>query len=89
MAKYYIEYGTGDGNEWVEGTLEEAMEIADKGVGYTQSGVEIQDEDGEPIVKRKWWGYEFDPETDPTDEDEIISFGSYGFCGPWEDVERW
>ena len=33
--KYYIDYGTGAGNEYVEGTLDEAKKVAEDGLSYT------------------------------------------------------
>ena len=38
---YYIDYGTGAGNFEFTGTLEEAMEEANKGLCYTQVPVSI------------------------------------------------
>ena len=75
---YYINYGTGAGNEEVEGTLEEAMKIAEKGLTYTQESVGIENEDGETIAVLPWWGVE-------PGEDDIVTcqFGSFGFYGEW------
>lgn len=84
MAKYYIDYGTGAGNEWVEGSLEEAMEQADKGAAYTQTSYGIQDENGEEIASRRWWGVAFDPKATEETEDEIIDFGKFGYYGAWQ-----
>lgn len=39
--KYYVNYGTGAGNEEVEGTLEDAMRVAEEGLTYTQQSVRI------------------------------------------------
>lgn len=75
---YYINYGTGAGNEEVEGTLEEAMKIAEQGLTYTQESVGIENEDGETIAVLPWWGVE-------PGEDDIVTcqFGSFGFYGEW------
>lgn len=81
--KYYINYGTGAGNEWVEGTLEEAKQIADRGISYTECSVSIYDENMEFVCKRKWWGCLTGIEecTDP------IDFGSFGFYDDWGEYD--
>ena len=81
--KYYINYHTGAGDEWVEGSLDEAKRIADGGAAYTQEPITIEDENGVEVACRPWWGIDFRP--DETDEswDEIISFGSFGHYGAW------
>lgn len=74
----YINYGTGAGNEYVEGTLEDAKKTAEEGLSYTQEDVKIQTEDGEVVAVLKWYGVK--PE-----EDDIVTaqFGEYGFYGDW------
>ncbi len=77
---YYINYGTGAGNEFVDGTLEEAKKAAEEGLAYTQEDVKIQTEDGEDVAVLKWYGVQ--PE-----EDDIVTarFGDEGFYGEWVD----
>lgn len=76
--RYYINYGTGAGNEYVEGPLEDAKKTAEEGLSYTQEDVKIQTEDGEVVAVLKWYGVK--PE-----EDDIVTaqFGEYGFYGDW------
>jgi len=33
--KYYVNYGTGAGNEEIEGTLEDAMRVAEEGLTFS------------------------------------------------------
>lgn len=75
--KYYINYHTGAGNEEITGTLAEAMEVAEKGLAYTQQPVTIHC-DGEEVARLPWWG------TVPTDDDSVTAaFGDFGFYGEW------
>lgn len=76
--KYYINYGTGAGNEYVEGTLEDAKKVAEDGLSYTQTDVKVQTEDGEDVAILKWYGVQ--PE-----KDDVVTaqFGDYGFYGEW------
>ncbi len=88
--KYYIEYGTGAGNKYVEGTLDEAKAEADKGASYTQCFYCIRavDDNGNPaeiICIRLWWSTKYNPDID--DDDDIISFGDFGFYGSWQDAK--
>lgn len=82
--KYFIDYGTGAGNEWVSGTLADAKAVADDGAAYTQCGICIIGEDGEAVAGRPWIGRAFDPEADP--DTDPIYFGSFGYFGDWDDV---
>lgn len=78
---YYVIYGTGAGNEEVEGTLEDAMRAAEEGLSYTQKSVKIEDEDGEEVAVLPWYG------TAP-EEDDVVTcrFGDFGFYGEWYEV---
>ena len=76
MGKYYIDYGTGAGNEWVTGTLEEAKQAAVEGVSYTQTDVVIL-EDGEEVARLVWCGCPRDPDDD--DIEVVVDFGGFGF----------
>lgn len=83
ISKYYINYGTGAGNEYAE-TLEEAMTIADEGAAYTQRDIRITDaESGELAAIRQWWGVVYDPDESGEAEEEIIAFGEFGYYGAW------
>ena len=76
--KYYVDYGTGAGNEWVEGTLEDAMKVAEKGAAYTQMDINIENEDGVEVARLPWNAV-------GAGEDDIVvvEFGSFGFYGEW------
>ena len=73
--KYYINYNTGAGNEYVTGTLEEAIKTARDGASYTQCDIDIIDiYDGDTIVATwRWVGLQAED-----DEDDIIRFGTAG-----------
>ena len=77
--KYLVDFNTGSGNEYTD-TLEQAKELAERGLAYTQESVTIYCDD-EEVAKLPWWGVQ--PE-----EDDVIteSFGSYGFYGEWIDL---
>lgn len=81
--KYYINYGTGAGNEWMEGTLEEAKQTADQEISYTECSVSIYDENMNFVCKRKW----YDCLTDIDDCIDPIQFGDYGFFDDWCDYD--
>ena len=83
---YYINYQTGAGNEWIEGTLEEAISAAQDGACYTQESIKIyasneKFEEGSeelyilceqaPVAEWRWWGV-------PAEEDgeNIIVFAN-------------
>lgn len=76
----YVNYHTGSGDETAE-TLAEAMAIADDGACYTQQKITIEDEAGNTVACRYWYGVQADPEE--IEDDEIIDFGSFGYYGPW------
>lgn len=79
---YYINYGTGAGNEFVDGTLEDAKKVAEEGLAYTQEDVKVQTEDGEDAAVLKWYGVQ------PEEDDVVIArFGDYGFYGEWADIK--
>ena len=75
MDKYYIDYGTGAGNEWVIGTLEEAKRVAAEGVSYTRTDAVIL-EDGEEEVARLVW---CDCPPDDDNIEVVVDFGGFGF----------
>lgn len=76
---YTINYHTGAGNFEVEGDLDEAKTQADQGATYTQEPITIDDENGNAVARRSWWGVV--PEEDAED---IIQFGTFGHYGAWE-----
>lgn len=79
--KYYINYCTGAGNEYVVGTLEDAKKTAEESLSYTQEDVRIQTEDGEDVAVLKWYG------TTPAEDDIVTArFGDSGFYGEWWDI---
>lgn len=79
--KYYVNYGTGAGNRTVEGSLEEAMQVAEDGLTYTQQSVHIQNEDGDEVAWLPWYGVA------PEEEDVVTCrFGDSGFYGEWHEV---
>lgn len=82
MDKYYIDYGTGAGNEWAP-TVEAAKKIADNGAAYTQRAIVIEDESGQEIARRQWWGVRYDPGETDEKETDIIDFGDFGYFGAW------
>lgn len=76
MKKYFIDFGTGAGNEWSD-TLEEAIELAENGLSYTRESVYIYD-DAELAAKLPWYGVE------PSEDDVVTAkFGNSGFYGEW------
>lgn len=79
--KYYINYGTGAGNECVDGTLDEAKKAAEEGLTYTQTDVKIQTEEGDDVAVLRWYGVQ--PE-----EDDVVTtkFGDSGFYAEWLDI---
>lgn len=88
--KYYIDYGTGAGNKYFDGTLDEAKAGADEGAAYTQCSycIKAVDDNGDPaevICSRPWWGVEYDPDED--EDDDVITFGKFGYFGAWQGAE--
>ena len=76
--RYYINYGTGAGDEYVDGTIEDAKKVAEDGLAYTQTDVKIQTEDGEDVAVLNWYGVK------PEENDAVTAqFGDYGFYGEW------
>jgi hypothetical protein len=73
-----INYQTGITEE--AETLQEAMEKADNGAAYTQQNIIIEDENGNWVAKRSWWGCL----TGIEECENPIQFGDFGFYGDWE-----
>ena len=82
--KYFITCGTGAGDEWVTGSLEDAKARADEQATYCQSDIVIEDEDGYEVTRRVWYGYTPDSEDRECD---IIEFGDFGFYNTWSDEQ--
>lgn len=76
-------------NQWMEdeefvcGSLEQAMKKADKEARYTQQDILIYgDENRENLIaRRRWYGVGIG---DDESEKECISFGKFGHYGEWE-----
>ena len=83
MAKYYIDYGTGAGNEYVEGTLEQAQQTANQGASYTGENIKIIISDEHLVCSRKWYGVPFDVEL-YEDAADVIPFGNFGYYDEWQ-----
>lgn len=84
MKKYYIDYGTGAGNEYVEGTLEQAQQVANKGASYTGEDIMILIPDEYLVCSRKWYGVPFDVQL-YDDTSDVILFGNLGYYDEWQD----
>lgn len=98
MSKYYIDYGTGAGNEVVEGSIGDAQERADTGACYTQCSITIYEVDEQakllmPIYQRDWCGVAFDEEQAELYEDgenaDVLDYGDFGYYAPWQDISDW
>ena len=78
--KYRIKFNTGVGY-YTCNTIKEAMEFADDNASYTQQNIDIiNNKTGEIVAIRRWWGVE----ADANEQEGIISFGRFGYYGPWE-----
>lgn len=82
MAKYYIDYKTGAGNECAD-NMDDAKRIADAGAAYTQQDIVIYDEDENEIARRRWCGVAYN--ADECGAENPICFGSFGFYDDWEE----
>lgn len=80
--RYHICYHTGVGDD-VADTLEKAMKIADEGAAYTQRDITIEDDDGNMVARRSWWGVEYDETNEDMCCEDPICFGSFGYYGDW------
>ena len=80
---YIINWHTGVEDDAFD-TLSEAMRFADANACYTQQSITIEDEDGNLICERHWWGTAICN----LDDDDIvlydpIDFGAYGYYDDW------
>lgn len=81
MEKYYLNFHTVP-KELVEVEgLDEAKQIAEEKMAYTQQPVTIEDLDGNIVAISRWWGY-----APGEDEEDLVltQFGDYGFYSNWE-----
>ena len=78
--KLYINYRTGAGNEWVDGTLDDAKRIADERPAYTQQNIMIEDENGVGIAERRWYGVAYDGHGYPPERRGVFHKGGGGLC---------
>lgn len=78
---YYINYHTGAGDDTAD-TLDEAMKLADEGAAYTKCGITIEDENGNEVAGRNWYGVPYS-EDDDEPSDDPICFGDFGYYGDW------
>ena len=84
--KYFINYGTGAGDEYVDGTLANAKKAADEGVAYTGENVKIFDGDNVAAMRR-WYDTVFNPDDyDNGEAADVIRFGTFGHYGEWQDA---
>lgn len=83
---YFINYHTGVGDEWFEGTLDEAKAQADAGAAFTQQRFTIDDEDGNTISTRHWCGVSYDEDDSDMWCESAIIFGTFGFYSDWWDM---
>ena len=64
--------------------LNEAKEIAEEQMSYTQQNVTIQNEDRQLLAVSRWYGYEA-TEEEKEDNLVLVEFGNSGFYGIWEE----
>ena len=85
MTKYYINYHTGAGDRIIEAKdIYEAMDAADKGAAYTQCDITIEDDQGNMLATRRWYGVKYNQDEDYTDDGtSVIEFGDYGYYDHW------
>jgi hypothetical protein len=79
---YTINYHTGAGNLEIDSDLQDAMSVADEGATYTQQPITIEDEDGNEVARREWYGVT----TGIEDQQNPIQFGTYGFYADWYEL---
>lgn len=77
---YYVNYHTGVGNRTAD-TLEEAMELADKGAAFTRCNITIDDEHGNVVAGRQWYAVPYSE--DDESSDDPICFGDFGYYDDW------
>lgn len=81
---FFVRFHTGAGDFEIVGDLETAKAAADENAAYTQMPITIEDETGEEFAMRPWWGVEYDQNETEDAENEVITFGRFGYYGAWE-----
>jgi len=76
---YKINYHTGAGDTEFTGDILLAMATADSGAVYTQQPITIEDEDGNEVARRQWYGVL----TGIEDCQNPIQFGDFGYYADW------
>lgn len=84
MKNLIINFNNGFTTEVEVKDLNEAKEIAEEQMGYTQQNVSIETEEGEVLAVSRWYGYEA---TEEEKEEGIVleEFGNSGFYAIWEE----
>lgn len=77
--EFTIDYQNGIREKEECADLEHAKNIADKRAGYTQQNIHIENEYGDIVARRTWYGCTtgIEEQTDP------IKYGDFGFYGDW------
>lgn len=84
MEKYFINYHTGAGNQTVNVyDLDEAKEMAQEGIRYTQENVTIEDESENVIAITRWYGIR--PESWEHEEGLVLEEIGGGYYSMWEE----
>jgi len=77
---YFVNFGTGAGNEWRD-TLEQAKAYAEAHLAYTQTSIHIEHDD-EVVATLPWYGVR------AGDDDVVIAdYADFGFYGEWTSSE--
>lgn len=79
---YIVKWHTGVEDDMIN-TLRKAMSFADANACYTQRDITIEDEDGNIICMRHWWGCPISDDDDDIICYDPIDFGNYGYYDDW------
>lgn len=74
------------GDTEVDGSIEEAMRIADERAGYTQEDIKIfSDAEHQNLVARRYWQpcWEDGEREDEEFLKKVIGFGDFGYFDEW------
>ncbi|SCP99157.1 hypothetical protein [Anaerobium acetethylicum] len=76
--EYYINYNTGGGNFYYEGTLKEAMEAAEEGIAFTGCSISVELNDWE-VATLPWYNV-------AARDGSIVTagYGDFGHYGEWQ-----
>ncbi len=81
VTAFYVNYGTGAGDEYIQGSLDDAKKLAEEGLAYTQQSVRIKNESGKDVAVLPWY------DTEPEEYDVVTArFGDSGFYGEWYEL---